>query len=75
MRLFQWLRLGKPQPEPLYEYGTCAGTKARRNRLTGKVQFVLWKAGEQGHTEDYWIRFGEGWETQFKPDASIGSKT
>lgn len=64
MNFFQWIRL---QGKPLYEYGICGGKKARRSRLTGEVQFVLWKAGEQGHTKDYWHKFGDGWEKDFKP--------
>lgn len=64
MNFFQWIRL---RGKPLYEYGTCAGKKARRNRLTGEVQFLLWKAREQGHTENYWHKFGDGWEKEFKP--------
>lgn len=55
--LFQWIRL---RGKPLYEYGQCHERRARRNRLTGDVEFVLWKAGEQGHTEDYWHKVGDG---------------
>ena len=69
MKLFQWIRL---RGKTLYEYGTCGDGPARRNRLTGEVQFVLWKAGEQGHTEDYWHKFGAGWEKQFKPNILKG---
>lgn len=54
--------------KPLYEYGHVSDTPARRNRTTGEVQFVLWKAGEQGHQQDYWHKFGDGWEKQFVPD-------
>jgi hypothetical protein len=38
-------------------YGTCRGRVARKHRLKGNVQFVLWKAGEQGHKKDFWIDF------------------
>ncbi len=55
---------------PLYEYGHVGDTPARRNRMTGEVQFVLWKAGEQGHQQDYWHKFGDGWEKRFAPDLS-----
>lgn len=34
---------------------------------SGRVEFVLWKAGEQGHTEDYWHLMGIGWENHFEP--------
>lgn len=56
-----------------WEYGTCEpepGTGvARRHRRKGNVQFVLWKAGEQGHTEDYWHDFDSSWWPSFKPFA------
>lgn len=46
-----------------YEYGTLGnGLRARRHRRSGLVEFVLWKAGEQGHEEDYWHRAGDGHE-------------
>lgn len=50
----------------IYEYGTCNELYARRNKLTGVVQFILWKAGEQGHKKDYWINFDSSWYNQFK---------
>lgn len=56
--------------KPLYEYGHVSDIPARRNRKTGEVQFVLWKAGEQGHQQDFWHKFGDGWEKRFVPDLS-----
>lgn len=53
---------------PSYEYGTVRETKARRDRRTGEVQFVLWKAGEQGHEADYWHKFDDSWWPLFVPD-------
>ena len=55
----------------LWEYGTCKGRDGvvRRHRITGKVEFVLWKAGEQGHNEDCWHEMGFGWEDSFVKDA------
>lgn len=41
--------------------------RARINKK-GHAEFVLWKAGEQGHKENYWHVMGYGWELQFKPD-------
>lgn len=41
--------------------------RARLNMRTGRVEFVLWKAGEQGHKQDFWYEMGYGWELQFKP--------
>jgi hypothetical protein len=52
-----------------WEYGAVNGRPARRHILTGECQFVLWKAGKQGHTEDYWHRFGAGHEKHFRLNA------
>jgi hypothetical protein len=57
---------------PVWEYGT-AGAMAgqatcrthRRNKLTGEVQFILWDAGEQGHTKDYWYPTNSTWWPTF----------
>lgn len=51
-----------------YEYGTIRGRKARRDVKTGKCQFILWRAGEQGHDSDYWHDYGDGHEQHFKLD-------
>jgi hypothetical protein len=51
-----------------YEYGTCNKIPARRHKLKGNVQFVLWKAGEQGHKKDYWHDFDSSWRSYFKPN-------
>lgn len=59
-------RINKSQ----WEMGSVKGTVARRNRLTGECQFVLWKAGEHGHSEDYWHKFGPGWENHFVLDSN-----
>ena len=40
----------------------------RLDKKTGRVQFVLWKAGEQGHKTDYWYDMGYGWEDYFTPN-------
>ena len=37
----------------------------RLNTDTGKVEFILWEKGEQGHGEDYWHVMGDGWENHF----------
>ena len=39
----------------IWEYGTCLNRPARRHRVCGNVQFILWKAGEQGHAKDFWF--------------------
>lgn len=53
-----------------FEYGTAGmnKTQARRNIKTGVVEFVLWKAGEQGHKEDYWHPFDKTWFSTFRPN-------
>lgn len=55
---------------PQYIYGTCGkhGMRARKHTKTGAVQFCMWKAGEQGHTQDYWIDFNPYWWPSFKED-------
>jgi hypothetical protein len=53
-----------------WEYGMCHGRRARRNRKSGAVQFVLWKGGEQGHRFDYWHDFDSSWWPLFLPNAS-----
>ena len=35
-------------------YGTIGNITARKHRITGRVEFLLWPAGEQGHKRDYW---------------------
>ena len=52
----------------IWEYGTCGNHNrvARKHRLYGNVQFVLWKAGEQNHKKDYWHNFDESWWKTFK---------
>ena len=58
-----------------YTYGTIHrvedGVKKENVRMinkTGKVEFILWKKGEQNHDEDYWHEMGYGWENNFIPN-------
>jgi len=52
-----------------WEYGTAiVSTRARRHRRTGEVQCVLWKAGEQGHTVDFWHEIDPSWWNTFVKD-------
>lgn len=44
-----------------------ARNSARLDKKDGRVYFVLWKAGEQGHKTDYWHVMGDGWDKQFRP--------
>jgi len=48
-----------------WEYGTCKNQFARRHKYKKNVQFILWKAGEQGHKNDFWHNFDNSWWTQF----------
>jgi hypothetical protein len=54
--------------KPVWIYGTCRGRLARKHRKKGNVQFVLWEAGQQGHTEDYWHNFDSRWWNGFEPN-------
>lgn len=59
-----------------YEYGTCNGRPARRGMKYGNVQFVLWKAGEQGCSTDIWHDFDSSWWPQFiglTPSCALGN--
>lgn len=66
MKIGIWLR-SIFDPESVWEYGTCNNQRARRHKLKGNVQFVLWKAGKQGHNKDFWINFDWSWWIDFKP--------
>ena len=50
-----------------YTYGTIKDRTGvvRLNHKTGDIEFVLWKAGEQGHKFDCWHRMGDGWKQGF----------
>lgn len=55
----------------MYEYGTCKGGYARRDKINGSVQFIIWKAGEQGHIKDCWVNFDKTWWAGFLPEEKI----
>lgn len=57
----------------VWQYGMCKGFVAKRNRFSGEVQRVLWKAGEQGHAKDFWYRFDPFWWDQFSPNLKMKS--
>lgn len=54
-------RRGSTAVESNWEYGRCHDRLARRHKASGEVQFILWKAGQQGHAENYWHRFDPSW--------------
>ncbi len=62
MKLFNWLF----KKNPIWIYGTCKERPARKHRINGNVQFVIWYAGEQGYKEDCWINFDNYWWNDFK---------
>lgn len=45
----------------IWIYGTCHKKLARKHKINKNVQFILWKAGEQGHKQDFWIDFDNSW--------------
>jgi hypothetical protein len=57
-----------PKKKDVWIYGTCNNLHARKNKRKGNVQMKLWKAGEQGHKEDYWHNFDSSWWNQFEPN-------
>ena len=60
-----------------WEHGTCKDRPARRHRMSGEVQFVIWLKGHVLHgryggenytyTEDYWVAFDSSWWPLFQP--------
>lgn len=54
------------QKKYFWIYGTCNNKKARKHSIDKNVQFVIWKAGEQGHKKDCWIDFDSSWWKDFK---------
>ena len=46
-------------------YGWCNGFISRRHKAKGNVQFVLFKKGEAGHSDDYWHDFDKSWWNLF----------
>lgn len=61
-----WTLVNKTSATITWIYGTCNNIQARKNRIKGNVQFVLWKAGEQGHLEHFWHDFDHSWWKDFK---------
>lgn len=52
----------------VWEFGRCGNQEhTRRHRIKGNVQFILWRAGEQGHRQDYWHDMDSSWWSLFVP--------
>lgn len=66
----QWLHDRRHAARYIYGYivnidGSIRNT-ARLDKKDGRVYFVLWAKGEQGHKTDYWHVMGDGWENKFQ---------
>lgn len=48
-------------------YGTCNNMQARKHKIKGNVQFIMFKIGDQkyvdgvGHLKNRWIDFDSSW--------------
>jgi hypothetical protein len=60
-------RLFSRQAENRYIYGYKGTRPARIVKKTGKLQIILWKAGEQGWKYNKWHNAGDGHIEYFKP--------
>jgi hypothetical protein len=60
----KWLLSGVS--ESVWVYGSCNGRIARKHKIKGNVQFILWYAGTQGHKEDFWHDFDKSWWELFE---------
>ena len=58
----------------IWEYGTCNDRPARKHKIKGNVQFILWNKGEQGHSEDFWINFDSSYWDSFIKSANLKMK-
>ena len=58
--------MNKFKKRPFYIYGTCNNRIARKHSITKNVQFIIWKAGQQGRKKDCWINFDSSWWDGFK---------
>lgn len=71
MPFYYWVLYGVV--DSVWVYGVLNNIRARKHRITGQAQFVLWKKGDQkevdgiGHLEDKWHNFGDGWSDRFTP--------
>jgi hypothetical protein len=65
--IFWFMVLPFNNQNPIWIYGSCGKQECvRKHRIYGNVQFVLWKAGEQGHEQDHWHDMDSSWWPQFK---------
>lgn len=65
-------RLFRRKPE--YIYGTAGNNhRPARKHKSGRVEFVMWKAGEHGHQHDYWFPYHPNWWPTFKQGGQHGT--
>ena len=52
-----------------YVYGACGPGKGRvaRKHRNGSVEFIVWRAGTHGHTQDFWYPLNSFWWGTFTP--------
>jgi hypothetical protein len=72
-KIIHWFKVLFSKTE-CWEYGRCRNRVARRHKIFGNVQFILWEAGKQGHESDFWINFDPTWWDLFKPNESVTVK-
>ena len=77
-QVFRWLKRKIHLRQ--YTYGWIVNTdgsrrcRARLNNMNNRIEFILWKAGEQGHNHNVWFVMGDGWESRFKDDSYYSNK-
>lgn len=69
-KLKNWLHKRKHRRQYVYGYVFRDSDGYRRenvrlNKSTKRIEFILYKAGEQGHVEDYWYTMGYKWDVYF----------
>ena len=53
-------------PNKDWKEGTFHGRRAKYNYKTDQMRYVYWKAGENFHTEDFWIVADKSWNCEFR---------
>ena len=52
-----------------YRCGDGTLKRARKHKMYGNVQFLLWKKGQHHHKRDYWVDLDQTWWFSFKKEA------
>lgn len=54
------------KPDIVWEYGMCSGKIARKHKITGKVQYLLWRRERNDqYDRDYWCDMSDSWWHRF----------